>query len=98
MENELLTFSWDPIKARLNFIKHKIKFEEAQSVFYDENALLIADPDHSKENENRFLILGLSTNLHLLVVCHCYKDNDTIRIISARKATKNEAKQYGGKS
>ena len=74
--------------------KHKISFEEAKSVFYDTNALLINDPENSSD-EDRFILLGLSKNLNLLVVCHCYRCSETvIRIISARKATKNETKQY----
>ena len=74
----------------------KNSFNEAESVFYDPNGKLIADPDHSAE-EDRFIFLGLSKLLKLLVVCHCYRENDdTIRIFSARKATKNEKKSYGG--
>ena len=70
-------------------------FEEAKTVFYDPNAKLIADPDHSEE-EDRFIILGISNNSEVLAVCHCYRENDeVIRIISARKATTNEKKQYG---
>lgn len=69
-------------------------FEEARSVFYDENALLISDPDHS-EAEDRFILLGLSAALRILVVCHCYREtNDTIRIISARRADKRESASY----
>lgn len=87
---------WDEKKNQQNIKKHKISFEEAQTVFYDPNGKLIADPDHSGE-EDRFILLGLSKKLHLLVVCHCYKENDeTIRIISARKAGHTEKKQYGG--
>ena len=78
----------------INKRKHKISFEEAKSVFYDENALVLDDPDHSL-TEDRFIILGLSNNANLLVVCHCYRNSDSnIRIISARKATTNERKQY----
>ncbi len=91
-----IRFEWDPIKAQRNKVKHGISFEEAQTVFYDNNALLIADPEHSNKNDNRFVMLGLSFNLRLLVVCHCYREGDIIRIISARKATKTEGKQYGG--
>ena len=65
-------------------------------MFYDENAVLIADPDHSNIGEDRFVMLGLSSQIHMLLVCHCYKENDRIRIISARKANLQEAKQYGG--
>ena len=88
---------WDEAKNQENIRKHKVSFEEAQTVFYDPEGKLISDPDHSVE-EDRFIILGLSKMLHLLVVCHCYRENDeTIRIISARKATKTETKYYGGK-
>ena len=75
-------------------IKHQISFEEAQTVFYDFEALLIDDPEHS-EGEERFIILGLSNVANLLVVCHCYRESETvIRIISARKATKYEEQYY----
>ncbi len=71
-----------------------MSFEEASSVFYDDDAILIADPDHS-EDEDRFLLLGFSDKLHLLVVCHCYRESDSIiRLISARKATAAESRQY----
>ncbi len=91
-----IRFEWDENKNKINVKKHKISFEEAKTVFYDENARIISDPDHSEE-EDRFIILGLSGVLRLLVVCHCYRANEEIiRIISARKATKNETKQYGG--
>lgn len=91
-----IRFEWDPKKDAINIRKHKVSFEEAKTVFYDENARIIADPDHS-ETEDRFIILGLSQSLKLLVVCHCYRAPDEIiRIISARKATKNESKSYGG--
>ncbi len=87
-------FEWDTQKSRLNKLKHGISFEQAQTVFYDENARLIADPEHSK-SENRFILLGLSSKLRTLVVCHCYrKTASVIRIISARKATKTERSQY----
>ena len=94
--NEII-FEWDPVKAELNYTKHKVTFEEAKNVFYDENAILIADPDHSSMDEDRFIMLGLSSELHMLVVCHCYKESDRIRIISARKADTLEAAQYGGR-
>ena len=88
---------WDESKNRENIKKHKVSFEEAETVFYDPNGKLIADPDHSSD-EDRFIILGLSKMLRLLVVCHCYRENDeTIRIITARKAVKKEGKYYGGK-
>lgn len=89
-------FVWDKRKDSSNQKKHKISFDEAKTVFYDENARLIHDPDHSAE-EDRFVILGLSSALRLLVVCHCYRENDsTIRIISARKADNSERKTYEG--
>ena len=90
-----LHFEWDDNKNTINKKKHKISFEEAKTVFYDEEALVIDDPEHSQEEE-RFIILGLSNRANLLVVCHCYRASDTIiiRIISARKATKTESKQY----
>ena len=91
---EIIKFEWDENKNQKNQIKHKISFEEAQTVFYDEEALVIDDPEHSEEEE-RFIILGFSNKTNLLVVCHCYrKSNTIIRIISARRATKTEAKQY----
>ena len=91
----MIDFQWDEDKNIINKKKHKISFEEAKTVFYDENARIIADPEHSQD-EDRFIILGFSAALRLLVVCHCYrKEDEIIRIISARKATKNEAKYYG---
>ena len=94
MVMETIKFEWDENKNDINKKKHKISFEEAKTVFYDEEALLIDDPEHSQEEE-RFIILGLSKKANLLVVCHCYRASDTvIRIISARKATKTEAEQY----
>ena len=93
---ETILFEWDENKNSINKQKHKISFEEASTVFYDENALLIDDPEHS-ESEERFIILGNSFSAHLLVVCHCYRESETvIRLISARKATKNETEQYYG--
>ena len=87
---------WDEEKNQLNIKKHKVSFEEARTVFFDPNAKIIGDPDHS-DKENRFIILGLSKKLNLLVVCHCYRENEeTIRIFSARKAVKNEEKSYRG--
>ena len=89
-----LTFDWDNEKSASNRKKHGISFEEAQTVFLDENAVMIHDPDHSAE-EDRFIILGLSVKFRVLVVCHCYrKSNEVIRIISARKATRTEQKRY----
>ncbi len=90
-------FEWDPDKAKANLKKHKVSFEEAVSLFSDENALVIPDPDHSADEE-RFVLLGMSWSLRVLVVCHCYRESDTtIRIFSARKATKPERLQYGVK-
>ena len=90
----MLHFDWDPRKARTNAAKHGVTFEEAKSVFVDENAKLIDDPDHS-EDEDRFVLLGLSSALRMLLVCHCYRDEGgVIRIISARKASTHEIKSY----
>lgn len=87
-----LRFEWDERKNAENRRKHGVSFEEAQTVFYDDRALLIDDPD---EDEDRFLLLGLSTMLRTLVVCHCYRAQDeVIRIISARKALKEERADY----
>lgn len=89
-----MNFVWDDNKAALNQQKHGVSFTEAATVFDDENGLVIFDPDHS-ESEDRFIILGMSYALRLLVVCHCYRENDEqIRIISARKATRNETSNY----
>lgn len=89
-----IRFEWDAHKNISNQRKHQVSFEEAQSVFYDENARLIHDPDHS-DDEDRYILMGLSSDLRALVVVHVYKENDEIiRIISARKATKNEIKYY----
>lgn len=91
---ETIKFEWDENKNEINKKKHKISFEEAKTVFYDSEALVIDDPEHS-EQEERFIILGLSKKANLLVVCHCYRESETvIRIISARKATRTETKQY----
>jgi len=89
-----LKFQWDSRKATSNKKKHGVSFDEAQTVFLDENARYISDPD-SSHTEERFLILGLSRSLRLLTVCYCYRiEPETIRIISARKATRTEAKWY----
>ena len=89
-----MRFEWDEKKNIANQKKHGITFEEARTVFDDVNALLIADPEHS-DDEDRFIMLGLSSSLHLLVVCHCVRYAETvIRIISARKATTRETRQY----
>ena len=91
-----IRFSWDPKKNSTNEKIHKVTFEKARSVFYDENARLMYDPDHSQD-EDRFIILGSSNKLRILVVCHSYRENDqVIRIITARKATKGERQQYTG--
>jgi uncharacterized protein len=87
-------FTWDPDKALLNERKHGVTFEEARTAFYDDNARILDDPDHS-DDEDRFLLLGVSSRMRILVVCHCYREEDNeIRLISARKATKPERKQY----
>ncbi len=92
---DAITFLWDDRKERENQRKHGVSFEEAKTVFADENARLKHDPDHS-QNEDRFVLLGFSAKLRLLVVVHAYRqDEKAIRIISARKAVPNERKQYG---
>jgi len=89
-----IRFIWDENKNIANQKKHKISFEEAKTVFYDDYARLIHDPEHS-DTEDRFVLLGLSSSLKLLIVVHAYKEkNEIIRIISARKATKLESKYY----
>lgn len=89
-----INFEWDENKNTINQKKHNISFSEAKTVFYDDAAIIIDDPEHSEEEE-RFIILGLSKRANLLVVCHCYRASETIiRIISARKATKSETNQY----
>ena len=91
-----ISFSWDDRKNTINQKKHRVSFEEAQSIFFDENAIEYYDPDHS-ESEDRFLMLGLSYQARVLVVSHTLRGNETeIRIISARKATKKEQKAYTG--
>lgn len=87
-------FDWDENKNRINQEKHGIDFDEASTVFFDERAILFDDPEHS-ENEERFILLGMSENANVCIVCHCYRESDTvIRIISARKATKREEMIY----
>ena len=91
-----ITFERDDKKAKANYTKHKVTFEEAQSVFYDENALLIADENHS-DDEERFILMWLSSMMNTLLVCYCERgsgDDEIIRIISSRKANKEENKQY----
>lgn len=90
-----LSFDWDPRKDAANQQKHAVTFSEAKTAFTDEFGRLIADPDHSDE-EDRFVLLGTSIHSRLLVVCHCVRDGETIRIISARKANRRERKIYEG--
>lgn len=91
---DTIQFEWDNNKNKINIKKHKITFEEAASVFYDERAILFDDPEHSNEEE-RFLIIGTSYSSKICIVSHCYRSNDEIiRIISARKATKSEQHFY----
>lgn len=92
----MIKFEWDPAKAASNKKKHGVSFDEAQSVFYDEFAVQFFDEENS-ESEDRFLMLGFSDMARLLIVCHCEREQGSIiRIISARKATKNEGKYYQG--
>ncbi|MDP2842913.1 MAG: BrnT family toxin [Acetobacterium sp.] len=92
----MINFEWDTIKAASNLKKHSISFEEAKSVFYDEVAVQFYDEEHSGL-EDRFLMLGLSCESRILLVCHCERNSgNTIRIISARKATKRECQHYKG--
>lgn len=89
-----IRFEWDKRKALANKEKHGVSFEEARSVFFDERARLIDDPEHSVDEE-RFILMGLSSSLRLLLVCHCYRSEaNVIRLISARKATARESKSY----
>ncbi len=92
----MIRFEWDPPKAAANTTKHQVSFEEAKSVFYDEFAVQFYDDEHSTE-ENRFLLLGMSSGSRLLLVCHCEREQgEVIRIISARKATRRESAFYQG--
>lgn len=89
-----LKFEWNKRKEKANIKKHNLSFEEARTVFFDENAIQFFDPDHS-DDEDRFIMLGMSFKLRVIVVCHCFRETDTvIRIISARKADKNEEQEY----
>jgi uncharacterized DUF497 family protein len=89
-----LRFTWDASKDRSNRRKHGVSFDEARFVFYNENAREYADPDHS-ETEERFILLGMSARLRVLVVCHCFRESEAvIRIISARKADGTEQEEY----
>jgi len=89
-----LQVEWDNRKEKSNIKKHGVSFDEAHTVFYDENAMQFFDPDHSKD-EDRFILLGISFKLRTLVVCHCFRKSETVvRIISARKADKDEENEY----
>jgi uncharacterized DUF497 family protein len=89
-----IAFAWDRRKARSNLVKHGVSFEEAESVFWDETARLIDDPDHS-EDEDRFVLVGYSFQARCLIVSHCYRESDSvIRLISARRATAQEEQVY----
>ncbi len=95
----MIRFEWDRSKAKVNGQKHGVSFEEAQSVFYDEFAVQFFDDEHSLPDEDRFLMLGMSSGANLLIVCHCEREaGGVIRIISARRATKRESAFYGGKA
>lgn len=93
----MVKFEWDPAKAESNIKKHGITFEEAKSVFYDDYAIQFYDESHSQIQEDRFLMLGTSSESNILLVCHCERESgNRIRIISARKATKSEKRHYRG--
>jgi hypothetical protein len=95
MDVQYIHFVWDEVKNRQNLRKHLVSFNEARTAFFDEKARVTHDPDHS-DTEDRFLLLGMSRRLRLLLVCHCYRVNEEqIRIISARKATAAESRLYG---
>ncbi len=90
----MISFSWDERKNEVNQKKHGVPFDEAKTVFYDENAIRYFDPDHS-DDEDRFLMVGMSQRLRILIVSHCFREEDlVIRIISARKATRSEEDIY----
>ena len=92
-----MRFEWDSTKAASNAKKHKVTFEMAKTVFYDDFAVQFFDEEHSYADEDRFLLLGMSSDAKLLLVCHCErKDGDVVRIISARKATETETQHYRG--
>jgi len=89
-----LRFEWDDEKEKINIRKHGISFEEARTVFFDDKAIQFFDPDHS-EDETRFILLGISFKLRILVVCHCFRESETVvRIFSARKADRDEEREY----
>jgi len=93
----MIKFEWDTVKASKNLEKHDVSFEEASSVFYDEFAVQFYDNEYSELTEDRFLILGISNKTRMLMICHCEKQSgNVLRIISARKATKNERTFYHG--
>ena len=92
-----LHFTWDPVKARANLKKHGVSFDEAETVFSDDHAIVLPDPDHSA-GEERFLLVGVSAALRVLVVVHAEPEPDnTIRLISARRATRSERGQYAAR-
>jgi uncharacterized protein len=94
----MIDFEWDASKATSNLRKHAVSFEEARTVFFDELAIQFFDEEHS-EVEDRFLLLGMSANSRLLLVCHCEREaGEVIRIISARKATRRESAYYKGEA
>jgi uncharacterized DUF497 family protein len=90
----MISILWDDRKNEVNKKKHGVSFDEAKTVFYDENAIRYYDPDHS-DDEDRFLMVGVSQKLRILIVCHCFREDDSvIRIISARRATKGEEDNF----
>ncbi len=90
-----IRFEWDPAKAAANLRKHGVSFAEAETAFYDDFAKVLPDPDHSTDDEDRFLLLGLSSALRVLVVVHCLRERESvIRLISARRATRAERAAY----
>lgn len=94
----MISFSWDDRKNAANKKKHGVSFDEAKTVFYDENAIRYYDPDHS-DDEDRFLMVGMSQQLRIIIVCHCFREeNSVIRIITARKATHSEEDHYWSQS
>ena len=89
-----MVFEWDNNKNEINIKKHGVSFKEASSVFYDDDAIMFEDPDHSVDEE-RFIIIGMSRNTGILTVCHCYREDDEVdRIISARKDSRPETDFY----
>ena len=89
-----MRFEWDATKEKANRRKHGISFDEAQTVFFDEHAVQFFDPDRS-EDEDRFILLGMSFKLRVIVVCHCFRESETVvRLFSARRADKGEEQEY----